>query len=371
LARILIVDDDPDLLRLVEYSLVRAGHNVITARDGDEGLTAAFSDPPDLAIVDIMMPRMHGYELCRRLRQDSRTERTPILVFTARSQEVDRAASLAAGATDFLGKSANPNELVERVEKLLAAVPALHKGPGRALGCFSLRGGAGVTSLAINVAVALALSRREEVPVLDLAPLGGHAALMLSLSTKRSWADLPFGDGELMAKQLTSLMPRHFSGVRVLTSPMTPTRTGVLSEERTHLLLRVARQAFSRIVIDIPPILNEVTVTALREADRILLVVTPEVASLQSAKIALESLQQMGLQDEQVLVVLNQTFVEEALEATAVESAIKRPLAVVIPYMGGALVQSINSGKPFMLSRPSSPAASAIARLAARATEGW
>jgi pilus assembly protein CpaE len=369
LAKILVVDDDVSILRLIEFSLTRAGHTVNTARDGDEGLELAYSEPPDLAIVDIMMPRMNGYEFCRRIRQDPRTERTPILILSARSQQIDREASLAAGATDFMAKPVPPAEIVVRVEEMLAAVPALQRGAGRVLACFSLRGGAGVTSLAVNLAVALAFARRQEVPLLDLVPLGGHAALMLNLSAKRGWAELLSTGDHMTAKQLEPYLPRHSSGVRVLASPLTPSWTRTLGVEQLHNLLKALRRSFNCIVLDLPPLLSELTAAALTGADRILLVVTPDVAATQSTTIALDAMAQMSIRDEKVMIVLNQVFTQGALEPQAVQTSIKRPLAAVIPYASD-MAQSINSGKPLLLSQPNSVAASAIAQLAAKATKG-
>jgi pilus assembly protein CpaE len=370
LAKILVVDDDVNMLRLIEFVLTRAGHSAHTAKDGDEGLVLAYSDPPDLAIVDIMMPRINGYEFCRRIRQDPRTERTPILVLSARSQQIDREASLAAGANDFMAKPVSPAELVAQVEEMLAAIPALRRGAGRALACFSLRGGAGVTSLAVNLSVALAFARRQEVPLVDLAPLGGHAALMLSLNAKNNWPELLSGGDELTARQLKSYLARHSSGVRVLASPLNPSQAKTLSAGQLQNLLKTLRQSFNRIVLDLPPLFSELTAVALSNADRILLVTTPEASAIQSTTITLDALAQMGIKDEMVMVVLNQVFAQGALEPQEVQKGIKRPLAAVIPYVSN-MAQSINSGNPLLLSQPNSAAASAIAQLAAKATKGW
>jgi pilus assembly protein CpaE len=370
LAKILVVDDEVAMLRLIELALTGAGHTVYTASGGGEGLELAYSNPPDLAIVDIMMPHINGHEFCRRIRQDPRTERTPILILSARTQQVDREASLAAGATDFMAKPVSPSELVVRVESMLNAIPDLQQDVGRVLACFSLRGGAGVTSLAVNLAVALAFTRRQEVPLIDLTPLGGHVALMLGLSTKQGWSELPDGGSEPTARQLEPYLPRHSSGVRVLASPLKPARA-TLSAKQLQNLLRTLRQSFSRVVLDLPSVFSELTAAALTNADRILLVMTPEVAAAQSATIALDTMARMGIKYQKVMVVLNQTFAEGALEPRSVQAAINRPLAAVIPYVSSGMVQSINSGNPLLLSQPKSTAASIIAQLAAKATEGW
>jgi two-component system alkaline phosphatase synthesis response regulator PhoP len=116
---VLVVDDEPDLLELLTYTLEREGFRVLTARDGLEGLKAAEAAPPDLFIVDIMMPRMDGVELTQRLREDARLRLTPILMLTARTGERDEIAGLDAGADDYLVKPISPRRLVSRVRALL------------------------------------------------------------------------------------------------------------------------------------------------------------------------------------------------------------------------------------------------------------
>jgi two-component system alkaline phosphatase synthesis response regulator PhoP len=118
-ASILLVDDEEDLLDLLQYALAREGYTVFTAADGVEGLRIAQAERPDLVVLDIMMPRMDGIELCRRLREDAHLRLTPILMLTAKSDERDEIEGLEAGADDYLPKPTSPNLLVSRVRALL------------------------------------------------------------------------------------------------------------------------------------------------------------------------------------------------------------------------------------------------------------
>lgn len=118
-ASILLVDDEEDLLDLLQYALAREGYTVLTASDGIEGLRLAQAERPDLIVLDIMMPRMDGIELCRRLREDAHLRLTPILMLTAKSDERDEIEGLEAGADDYLPKPTSPNLLVSRVRALL------------------------------------------------------------------------------------------------------------------------------------------------------------------------------------------------------------------------------------------------------------
>jgi len=117
--RILVVDDEPDVLDLVVYRLRRSGYEVIEAPNGEEGLALAISEQPDLIVADVMMPRVDGYELTRRLRDEDATRGIPIILLTARTQEADVSQGFEAGADDYLKKPFNPDELVARIRAVL------------------------------------------------------------------------------------------------------------------------------------------------------------------------------------------------------------------------------------------------------------
>ena len=117
---VLVADDDPDILDLVTFRLDRAGYEVVQARDGQEALDAALERTPDLCVLDVMMPRLDGYEVTRRLREESATRTVPIILLTARAQEADVQRGFESGATDYVKKPFSPQELRARVEALLA-----------------------------------------------------------------------------------------------------------------------------------------------------------------------------------------------------------------------------------------------------------
>jgi DNA-binding response OmpR family regulator len=116
---ILIADDDPDILGLISLRLRRAGYEVVEARNGEEAVQVALELHPDLIILDVMMPRVDGYEATRRLRKHEETRRTPIILLTARVQEVDLARGFEVGADDYVRKPFSPQELGDRVQAAL------------------------------------------------------------------------------------------------------------------------------------------------------------------------------------------------------------------------------------------------------------
>jgi DNA-binding response OmpR family regulator len=117
--RILVVDDEPDVLDLVTYNLGQAGFQTDTAADGAEALRKARSSAPDLILLDLMLPEMDGLEVCKLLRRDAKTSAIPIIMLTARASEIDRIVGLELGAADYVPKPFSPRELILRVKKRL------------------------------------------------------------------------------------------------------------------------------------------------------------------------------------------------------------------------------------------------------------
>lgn len=118
-ARVLVVEDEPALVETLDYSLRRQGYDVTTAGDGRKALEAARMQTPDLIVLDIMLPGLDGFEVCRILRQEMNV---PILMLTARSEEVDKVVGLEMGADDYMTKPFSMRELVARVKALLRRV---------------------------------------------------------------------------------------------------------------------------------------------------------------------------------------------------------------------------------------------------------
>jgi DNA-binding response OmpR family regulator len=116
---VLAADDDEDILELIAFRLEHSGYTVLQARDGQEALDLARTSRPDLAVLDVMMPKIDGFEVTRRLRADDSTTRMPIILLTARTQEADVQRGFDAGADDYIRKPFSPQELRARVQAIL------------------------------------------------------------------------------------------------------------------------------------------------------------------------------------------------------------------------------------------------------------
>ncbi|HSB42832.1 MAG TPA: response regulator [Methylomirabilota bacterium] len=127
--RVLIVEDEPDIRDLLVFHLEREGYQVTKSRSGAEAVRLARAAPPDLVLLDLMLPEMDGLEVCRRLRRDPATQAVPIVMLTARGDEVDRVLGLELGADDYVVKPFSPRELVARIRAVLRRA---RPGPGTA-----------------------------------------------------------------------------------------------------------------------------------------------------------------------------------------------------------------------------------------------
>jgi two-component system alkaline phosphatase synthesis response regulator PhoP len=123
--RILIVEDEPNILELVAYNLEKEGWVVLKATTGDQGWATIQNERPDLILLDLMLPGMDGMEICRRTRGNAMTRDIPIIMLTAKSEEVDRVMGLESGADDYVTKPFSPRELAARIRAVLRRVERL------------------------------------------------------------------------------------------------------------------------------------------------------------------------------------------------------------------------------------------------------
>lgn len=119
--RILVADDDADILRLISHRLSHRGYEVITAQNGDDALALAITEAPDAAILDGIMPGMEGHKVCARLRADNRTRDIPVVLLTAKAGDADQREAAKAGANAFVEKPFAIDELDQRLRELLSA----------------------------------------------------------------------------------------------------------------------------------------------------------------------------------------------------------------------------------------------------------
>lgn len=360
MARILVVDDNADLLQMIRMLLEeRGGHEVILSAEGEDGLAKARATPPDLAIVDVMMPGMNGYEVCRQLRQNPATSQIPIIILTARGQPIDRETALAAGADEYIAKPVTMAELLERVNRLLTS-KVVRRAAGGTIAVLSLRGGVGVTTLAVNLAFTLARSSPDRVCLVDLSPSSGHDALQMGLRPDPNWSALALLTSRPGSATIRNYLLTHPSGVHLLASPFVPVVGGGLSPEMVLAVLAALRENFLYVVADLPAILTEGVMAVLGDADTILLVTAADPSALQTT---VGTLQVLKPHASKVRLILNQRGPEPVPSVEALQRVLKHPVSGVIPF-DPSQARALAQGKPLALSAPDSPLARAVAHLA-------
>jgi len=117
--KILVVDDETELLKAISIRLKTCGYEVITACDGQEGLEKAKSVSPDLIVLDVLMPKMDGYEVCRMLKFDEKYKSIPVIMLTAKAQDIDKAMGKKVGADDYIIKPFETQDLIDKIKRYL------------------------------------------------------------------------------------------------------------------------------------------------------------------------------------------------------------------------------------------------------------
>jgi two-component system alkaline phosphatase synthesis response regulator PhoP len=118
--KVLVVDDEVNITQILEFSIGAEGFEVIAAQNGEEAIEKARREQPDLIILDIMMPKIDGYEACRILKANPLTRNIPVVLLTAKGRDIDKRLGMEVGATDYIVKPFSPNRLVERINQLLS-----------------------------------------------------------------------------------------------------------------------------------------------------------------------------------------------------------------------------------------------------------
>ncbi len=361
MAKILVIDDEAELLDMMRLVLERrGGHETILSAEGPDGLAKAIADPPDMAIIDVMMPGVTGYDICRQLRANPATAHIPIIILTARAQPMDRDAAMEAGADAYLTKPVMMDELLEQVDGMLSE----RQGQGAStfagtLVMMSLRGGVGATTLAVNLAALLAQAQGGSICLVDFCPSSGHAALQLGLRPDPNWSSLIDG-APLDAGGVISLLLQHHSGLQVLASPFFPVIGAGMSVEVAQAILQALRQQFEMVVVDGLSRLDDVTMMVLEEAAAVGLVFTADPPSLQTT---IGTLRSLGRWEEKLALVLNQVVPGPQPPREALERTIKRPLTAVVPF-DAEQARVLGRGAPLVLGNPDSALAQAVDELA-------
>jgi pilus assembly protein CpaE len=235
----------------------------------------------------------------------------------------------------------------------------------RSITVYSPRGGAGTTTVATNLAVTLMEETGCKVLLFEGKMFFGHLEVMLNLHTQNNIADLVAHASNLDEALLRDVISPHASGISTLLAPNNIQLAQGIRPDDIYNIFVAAQRLFDIVVVDAGSSLNEIAVTLMDSADRLILLTTPELASLQDASRFLQlSRTSLSYPSEKVLTVLNRSGIQGGVRQKDIESVLHQQLYAQIPDDEGNVLRSINRGIPLCVRYPRSPAASAIRQMA-------
>ena len=370
---ILIVEDSDITLYKVKAVLIRLGYDVTAFNNPVNALDwlLSTSNQPDLILLDVVMPQMDGYEFIRRVRSQTKTEKIPIILLTSHVDTRDKIEGLEAGADDYLGKSASLTELELRVKALLArkhsTEDSITQISARSIAVFSLKGGVGVSSMAVNLSIAISQLWGIETCLWDIVMGVGQCALMMNLKPNASITSLSeWAEKTVDETILRSMLLKHESGVWLMPGAPGVEESELITAKTIDLVWPVVQTLAPYLIIDAGNHFSDPTLTILERADVILLVLAPELASVNASYQALKVFSDLGFPAGKVIPVVNNIFSSNSLEVTKIAAGLKKQIITEIPYDGRNMVRAINQGVPYIMTSPRSDTSLAISTLAYR-----
>jgi pilus assembly protein CpaE len=359
-AKILVVDDDPNVQRLLQYTLKQEGYEVVIAADGAEGFRLWGAEAPDLILLDVMLPKLDGYQVATKIRtEEGATGHVPIIMLTAEREVEQKVRGLRAGADDYLIKPFHPAELMARIKSLLArfapSETLVGRPPlGRVLALYGAKGGVGTTTIAINAAIALHRELGRKVALVDGNLQFGDHRVFLDLGLdKKSIVDLvsaPSIDTDLVRQ----VMVKHDSGIDLLLAPPSPETAELVTPEHMPVILDLLRGLYDYVLIDIDKRLDDINLGVLEAADTMFVVMTADLSCLKNVRLVLETIGHLGYEAAKLQLVLNRSNAFTGINVKNAEGALKRTIEyqIVNEYRGA--ISALNSGAPFMFTKADS-----------------
>jgi CheY-like chemotaxis protein len=358
--KILVVDDDLDTLKLVGMMLQRQGYNIVAAINGAQALSKVPVEKPDLILLDVMMPDIDGFEVCRRIRSDANFASIPILMFTAKTQVDDKVQGFESGADDYLPKPTHPAELLAHVKALLGRSRVSTTGTtvpvkrARMICMIGAKGGLGTSTLAVNIAATMA-GRKQDVILLELRPGLGIAGALLGI-TKPSGltALLQRKPEELNTAMVEKEIVGHPSGLRAILASSEPHDYAMIVQTpRIEAIVTCLAALTQNLIIDLGCGLTEATAKLLMAADHVMILVEPMRHTVMMAKALMTDLETLGLAKSRVeFILVNRERSSLQMARAKIEELLTQPAMGMITPAPELAYQSAESGVPIVARDP-------------------
>jgi pilus assembly protein CpaE len=376
--KVLVVDDDLNIQRVLVFTLKQEGFEVHVASDGQAGVEMAAAIGPDLILMDVAMPKLDGYAATQQIRAAEKSRKVPIIMLTAEADVEQRVRGLRAGADDDIVKPFHPLELIARIKALLArsggglAVRATAEKStlGRLASFYGAKGGVGTTTMAINTAIALATKSNRRTALFDANLQFGDERVFLDLGLDSASIVNAIAEPDLDAELLKRFMVSHHSGIELLLAPPNPEQADIVAERQRSdpdsltAVLGLLRKAYDYTIIDTGRTIDDFTLQLFDESDVIYVIMTADLSCLKNVRLVLETMGSLGFSRDKVQLVLNRSNAYTGINVDNAESALGRKIdhQVINEYRGA--ISALNSGEPFMSSRPDGPLGQNVARFA-------
>ncbi len=357
--KVLVVDDDASVQRLLQHTLKAEGFEVVLATEGNEGLQAWQQEVPSLILLDVGLQGIDGYALAARIRaEEGPDEHVPIIMLTSERDVQQKVKALRSGADDYLIKPFHPAELLARMKSLIARFSPsellVGRPPmGRIHAFYGAKGGVGTTTIAINAAIALHNLGRRVVLVDGNLQFGDHRVFLDLGMDRKSIADLvsaPSMDADLVKR----LVQTHDSGVDLLLAPPSPESADLVTPAHMAQVLELLRGLYDYVIVDIDKRLDDLNLMVLDVAETIFVVMTADLSCLKNVRLVLETIGHLGYEASKVKLVLNRSNAFTGINVKSAEGALRRPIEhqIVNEYRGA--ISALNTGAPFMVGKADS-----------------
>ncbi len=335
-SHILVIEDDDDARTMYGIMLRSWGYDVAEATTGREGIRQASRQIPDLILLDVMMPDVDGYEVCKELRSDPTFHRVPILFLTALAAPDDRIKGYIQGGDDFITKGhMDYRELgvrikaaLDRAERLEASTQGA--GSGKVIGLLSLRGGVGVTSVALNLARYVTTTSERPVMLIDLAFPVGSLALWSGLSGPRHIVTLlSRSPSEIDISLIGNYSLQNVYGSYFIPGPASIADLSGIRLQALDQVLNVLRQEGYTVILDLGRGTLPLTWRTPSACDWSVVVTSPDPTARSLAKVAMQALPEQGADPRRLLLVFNDCTNQKPSD---ISLGLPRTPDVFIPY---------------------------------------
>jgi len=311
-AHILIIEDDDEARSMYQLLLRRWDYRVTTAANGQEGIAAAKMDPPDLILLDVMMPDMNGYAVCSKLREDPRFGTVPIIYLTVLDSFDARIKAYTTGGDDFLNKGqSTPEEVHVRIQSALNRTQRIQEGieagvEGVIVGLYSLRGRTGVSTIATNLAHHAAIHGQQPVILIDLSLPVGYTSIRGGIKGSRHIVELISRSvSELDLALINHFSIQHVNGFFFIPTPSQIVDLRQVQIKALHQLLKILRKEGYFVILDLGGATLPLLWHIPEKCDWVITVTTPESISCELANIAVRSLPEQDVAQNSMLIVSN------------------------------------------------------------------